>query len=177
MGWFFEADEIVRFSACKDGWVLVLWYVHKPYVKEHHHLAVPLVVTNCLCRMMGDLERDGFCKADQILYKPFHPGDTSSTSETVTGMASFGLLLFLSLETHWARLCCWFTWGPADCLVWMNQLARMLVLHLGTLDTCQTFSLNPSFEGIISWFLTCFLWYSLGIMMLNSVNYCWLCTY
>lgn len=83
---------------------MVLWYVHKPYVKEHHHLAVPLVVTNCLCRMTGDLERDGFCEADQILYKPFHPGDTSSISETVTIMASFGLLLFLSLGTHWARL-------------------------------------------------------------------------
>lgn len=27
-----------------------------------------LVVTNCFCRMMGELERDGFCEADQVLY-------------------------------------------------------------------------------------------------------------
>lgn len=56
---------------------LVLCYRHKPYVKEHHHLALPLkklvcswelVVTNCFCRMMGELERDGFCEADQVLY-------------------------------------------------------------------------------------------------------------
>lgn len=50
---------------------------HKPYVKEHHHLALPLkklvcswelVATNCFCRMMGELEKNGFCEANQILY-------------------------------------------------------------------------------------------------------------
>lgn len=76
--------EVVRVPAWKDGCVEVvgscfvffcffLWYIPKPYVKQCHHLARPLVVTNCLCRMMGKLERDGFREAGQILYKLLPP--------------------------------------------------------------------------------------------------------
>lgn len=77
----------------------------------------------------------------------FHPGDTSGVLETATVIARFGLLLFLSLETHQSRLLLAHLGAlPSVHLVWKDQLARTLVLHLGTLDICQDFSLNPSIE-------------------------------
>lgn len=108
-----------------------------------------LVVTNYLCRMMGKLERDGFCEADQILHKllpywrhTYHIRNSHSNCQVWA-------LSVLSLETHRGRLLLVYL-GPQThwsvCLVWEDQLARMLALCLGILDTWQDFSLNSSTE-------------------------------
>lgn len=82
--------------------------------------------------------------------------------ETVTVISRSGLLLFLCLETHWGRLLLLVHLEalPSVCLSWNDQLARMVVLHLGTLDN-KILALTPALsEEIYLLDFDLFLWYS-----------------
>lgn len=69
----FRAAEVLKVAACKDDHLEVTGRkVISPFLALLLKKLVcswELVVTNCLCRMMGKLERDGFGEAHQILYK------------------------------------------------------------------------------------------------------------